>query len=85
MEVSSAQFSFVVNKLKQESWQQFHIRCQAICNTFDRNPKFIDELEDVKKTSHYFVASRFMKCKYDRDIETQINKYFGHANRGNAM
>lgn len=77
MEVSSAQFSFVVNKLKQESWQQFHIRCQAICNTFDRNPKYIHEIEDVKKASHYLVASRFMKCKYENSIEKQIQKYFG--------
>lgn len=77
MEVSSSKFSFVLKKSQQESWQQFYIRAQAICTTFDRNPDMIAELEEVEKMSHYFVASRFMGCRYSFDVNQTLQRYFG--------
>ena len=66
----------MLDKQQQESWQQFHIRAQAICKALDHDPALIDELESLKDTSHYFVAHRFMKCRYDPEICERIQLYF---------
>ena len=82
MEVSSAQFSFVLKKAKQESWQQFYIRSQAMCTSLDRNPKLIAEFDELEAMSHYYVAARFMGCRYNREIHDTLKRYFGAPETG---
>ena len=77
MEVSASKYSIVLKKAQQESWQQFYIRAQAICTALDRSPDLIAELEEVESMSHYFVASRFMGCRYAIDVENTLRRYFG--------
>ena len=79
MEVSSANFSFILRKAKQESWQQFYIRSQAMCSSLDRNSALIAEFDELECMSHYYVASRFMGCRYSTEIHATLKRYFDAA------
>ena len=76
MEVSSSNYSFMLEKVTQESWQQFYLRAQTICRSLDRNPKLISEFEELKRLSHYYVAHCFMGCQYDDTIQIKLKKFF---------
>ena len=76
MEISSARYSFIMQKNKQESWQQFYMRSQAICTVLDRKPALIAEFENLQRMSHYYVAHRFMECEYNEDIHAELRRLF---------
>jgi hypothetical protein len=76
MEVCSKQYSFLLEKSPQETWEQFHLRCNCICECVDRHPELVDDLQKIVQLSHYWIAHKYMKIKYPVNIEKKMIKLF---------
>ena len=76
MEFSSNNYSFVIEKTSQESWEQYYLRCQAIAKYLDKYPENYNKLDEISQMSHYWIAYKYMKCRYKKWIENKINELF---------
>lgn len=81
MEVQSKEYRFLLPKSPQETWDQFFLRRNYICYGIDRFPCMIRRLEEIILYSHYWIAFRYMNCRYTKGIEKKLDLWFGHAEK----
>ena len=76
MEIFTNDYSLVIEKTHQESWEQYHIRCQAIANCINKYPQEISRLDEIVQLSHYWIAYKYMRCSYKKLIEEKMLRFF---------
>ena len=76
MEIVNNNYILFIEKTCQETQEHFHLRCQAIAKCLDNRPSEIEKMPEIIQMSHYWIAHKFMKCSYKKNIENKMYYYF---------
>lgn len=76
MEICTQNYSFIVEKTDQETWEQYYLRCQAIATCVDKHPDQLNQMEEMIAMSHYWIAHKYMKCSYNKRIYDKMMSFF---------